>query len=77
MEHFQWVEGSESQVLMRDDEKRSAIEEELADVVIYALQFANNADIDLSNAISRKMKINAGKYPVEKSKGKSDKYDIL
>ncbi len=77
MEHFQWVECSEAGDLIADDSSRSAIEEELADVVIYALQFANGAEIDLSNAIRRKMEINARKYPIEKSKGKSDKYDAL
>lgn len=75
MERFQWVDNPESNTLVDDGDARQAVEDELADVLIYALQFANRAGIDLSQAIERKMAINAAKYPVEKSKGKSDKYD--
>ncbi len=75
MEHFQWVEGKDARALLDDEAKRTAIEEELADVVIYCLQFANGAEIDLSQAIRRKMEINAQKYPVEKARSSSNKYD--
>ncbi len=77
MEHFQWSDGSDADDLMNDTRKRIAVEEELADVVIYALQFANRAEIDLAEAIGRKMAINARKYPVDQSKGRSEKYDSL
>lgn len=53
------------------------IEEELADVVIYALEFANMTGIDVAAAIETKMAANAAKYPVEKAKGRSDKYTEL
>jgi len=77
MERFQWVDNPESNKLVDDSSARQAVEDELADVVIYALQFANRANIDLSDAIERKMGINAIKYPIDKSKGRSDKYDTL
>ncbi len=77
MERFQWVDNEASNMLVGDADARLAIEDELADVLIYSLQFANRAEIDLSNAIKRKMAINAEKYPVEKAKGRSDKYDSL
>ncbi len=77
LEHFQWVEGKEAQALLDDEAKRTAIEEELADVVIYCLQFANGAEIDLATAIRRKMEINAQKYPIDKAKGSSNKYSEL
>lgn len=73
MEHFQWIEGKESDAVAQDDAKRTQVEEELADVIIYALQFANRSGIDLSSAIRRKVEINARKYPVEKSRGRSTK----
>ncbi len=73
MEHFQWIEGKESDSVAQDDAKRTQVEEELADVIIYALQFANRSGIDLSSAIRRKVEINARKYPVEKSRGRSTK----
>ena len=52
-------------------------EEELADVIIYALEFANMTGIDAAAAIERKMAANAKKYPVEKARGRSDKYTEL
>lgn len=75
MECFQWVDNAASNVLVDDVDARQAVADELADVLIYAMQFANRAEIDLSQAIERKMAINASKYPIETSKGNSDKYD--
>ena len=77
MERFQWLEGAESNKGIENLEERTAIEEELADVFIYLLQFANRADIDLATAARHKLELNAEKYPVEKSRGRSDKYDAL
>jgi len=77
MERFQWLDNAASNTLVGDAAARLAIEDELADVLIYSLQLANRAEIDLSRAIKRKMAINAEKYPVEKAKGRSDKYDSL
>jgi hypothetical protein len=45
--------------------------------VIYALEFANIAGLDVAAAIERKMAANAARYPVEKARGRSDKYDAL
>ena len=77
MERFQWSDNAASNTLVGDAAARLSIEDELADVLIYSLQFANRAEIDLSQAIKRKMAINAEKYPVEKVRGRSDKYDSL
>ncbi|ATC65354.1 NTP pyrophosphohydrolase [Nibricoccus aquaticus] len=77
MEHFLWAETNASREIVRDPAKRAKIEEELADVVIYALEFANIAGIDVAAAIQRKMAANAEKYPVEKARGRSDKYTDL
>jgi dCTP diphosphatase len=58
LEHYQW-----------HDEPVGSIEElgdELADVMIYAIQFANWYDIDMSDAVMRKLEKSAKKYPVEK-----------
>lgn len=53
------------------------IREELADVLVYALLIAHQANIDIPEAIRAKLKANAAKYPVEKAKGRADKYDKL
>lgn len=76
MEHYLWTDSEASRKLTQGD-KRKKIEEELADIVIYAIEFANVTGIDLQTAILEKMQQNARKYPVEKAKGRSDKYTEL
>jgi dCTP diphosphatase len=77
MEHFLWATPEASRTIASDAAKRKKIEEELADVVIYALEFANMTGIDVAAAIETKMAANAAKYPVEKARGRSDKYTEL
>ena len=54
-----------------------AVEEELADVLNYCLQMAAKMNLDPAEIVRKKMKRNAEKYPVEKSRGRSTKYDQL
>ena len=77
MEHFLWATADASRATVRDPIKRQKIEEELADVIIYALEFANMTGIDVAAVIESKMAANAKKYPIEKAKGRSDKYTEL
>jgi|UniRef100_UPI00404AC266 dCTP diphosphatase len=77
MEHFLWATPEASRQLGTDKKKRGAIADELADVVIYALEFANVTGIDVAAAIERKMTANAKKYPVAKARGRSVKYTEL
>ena len=53
------------------------LKEELADIMIYAIDVANYIGIDVSDAILEKLKKNAEKYPVEKAKGSNKKYSEL
>jgi len=76
MEHFLWATPEQSAAIARDPAKRQKIADEIADVVIYSLEFANATGLDLSAAIEAKMAANAKKYPVEKSKGRSEKSSI-
>lgn len=77
MEHFLWATPEQSRALAADPAKRAKIADELADVVVYALEFANITGIDVAAAIETKMRANALKYPVEKARGRSDKYTEL
>lgn len=77
MEHFLWSTPDASRAVMDDPVKRAKIAEELADVVIYALEFANVTELDVAAAIESKMAANAKKYPVEKARGRADKYTEL
>ena len=51
--------------------------EELADVVCYSIMMADALNVDLEEICLSKIKKNEVKYPVNKAKGKSDKYDKL
>jgi len=77
MEHFLWATPEQSRAIATEPAKRGKIADELADVVIYALEFANITGLDVAAAIEAKMAANAQKYPVEKARGRSEKYDEL
>lgn len=77
MEHFLWCGSEASAQVLDQPAKRLAIEEELADILIYALRLADVGQIDLAAAARRKIARNAEKYPVEKARGNSRKYDEL
>ncbi|HVU33059.1 MAG TPA: nucleotide pyrophosphohydrolase [Opitutaceae bacterium] len=77
MEHFLWCTPEQSQAVVADPAKRGKIADELADVVIYALEFANATGLDVAASIEAKMRANAQKYPVEKARGRADKYTEL
>jgi NTP pyrophosphatase (non-canonical NTP hydrolase) len=77
MEHFLWTEHASSHSRAQEAARRCEIADELADVVIYALEFANITGIDLAAAIEAKLAANAKKYPVEKARGRADKYTEL
>lgn len=60
-----------------EDADIDKVKEELADVFAYAILIAKKYDLDIEKIVLEKIKKNAEKYPVEKSKGKSDKYNQL
>ncbi|MGE0206735.1 MAG: MazG-like family protein [Candidatus Babeliales bacterium] len=72
MEHFKWVKSDES--YEEFEKHRLAIEDEVADTLITLLCFANRTNIDISAAFARKIEEIKKKYPIEKAKGRSDKY---
>lgn len=74
MEHFQWADSEKSAEICTDPEKRLLVEEEIADIVTYAFSMANSLNIDLSDALIRKMEKNACKYPADLVRGDSRKY---
>ena len=75
LEILQWLtpEQSESDELSPD--QIQAIQEELADILIYALRMSDRLGIDIEEAVSEKMKVNADKYPVALAKGNAVKYN--
>jgi dCTP diphosphatase len=70
-ELFQWEKDDLEDFLKR---KKEDLGDELADVLYWVLLIANDYGIDLSESWKRKMDKNETKYPVDKAKGRSDKY---
>lgn len=59
LENFQWVSSEEAV-----EESRQNIKEEMADVLIYLIQMADQMEIDLEEEVLKKLEKNAIKYPV-------------
>lgn len=70
MEHFQWLTTDESRDVRQRSEVLAEVEEELADVLCYALALSNELEIDISRAIRAKMQKNRAKYPADKFRGR-------
>jgi len=65
LECFQWS----------NEFDRQAVKEELADVMTYCIDMADALKVDLEEIILEKMDQNEAKYPVEKARGNSKKYN--
>ncbi len=72
LELYQWTKDNQLK-----PERADKINEELADVFYWLILLSNYYNIDLVEALDKKMDQNEQKYPVEKAKGKSDKYTEL
>lgn len=73
VEEFQWLTEEQSRTL--DAERRERVRLELADVFIYLLRLADRLDVDLLRAADDKIALNERKYPAERVRGDSRKYD--
>lgn len=71
LEHFQWL--TEEQSARLPPEVHRAVEEELADVLIYLVRLADLLGVDLLVAAQRKIALNEKKYPAEEVRGKAEK----
>nr|WP_244155518.1 nucleotide pyrophosphohydrolase [Desulfatiglans anilini] len=74
LEIFQWKSPEEVQAMKSDEQACRRVKEELGDVLIYALNLANEFTFDPAEVVLEKLAINGRKYPVEKAKGRADKY---
>ena len=76
-ELFQWLTPEESSTVMDRPEQADRVRDEVADVLAYLLQIADVLDIDLVAALRSKIQHNELKYPVDRARGRADKYDRL
>ena len=72
LELFQWTKDNEIKKGKEQD-----LAEELADVYYWIILLSDKYNIDINEALSKKMDINEAKYPVHKAKGTSKKYNEL
>lgn len=70
LENFQWKTSDEAIA-----KNMTNIEDELADVMIYAVLLADNLGIPIEQMILNKIEKNEAKYPVDRFKGSSRKYN--
>ena len=68
LECFQWSD---------TDYDMTHVKEELADVLVYCRNMLDKLDLDEDEIVNEKMSRNEAKYPVDKARGKADKYDRL
>lgn len=72
LELFQWTQDNNVNPRHNDN-----IPRELADVLYWVIIIADHYKIDLNKALEKKMTENEAKYPIEKARGKSEKYNQL
>ncbi len=76
-ELFLWKEADAIDRALAEAEFRDRLSDELADIQIFLLYLAHSAGVDLGAAVERKLAKNAAKYPVEKARGRAEKYTRL
>ena len=72
-EHFQWLTEEQSRSLSK--EKLDEVAFEMADIYIYLTRLATKLDVDLPKYVEDKISINEQRYPVDKVRGSSKKYN--
>lgn len=65
LECFQW----------NTDAKSERVQAELADVLTYCLLLADRLGVDPEQIVREKLEQTRTKYPVDKARGRSNKYD--
>ena len=75
VEHFQWKNPKEIGEYIKTN--KTEIGEELADTLYWILLMSHDLDIDIIDALDKKISKNEAKYPVDKAKGKHTKYTEL
>ena len=67
LEHFQWLTEDQSSGLEVDE--LAEVAAEIADIQIYLTRLADQLGVDIEDAVTKKLEVNASKYPVTKAYG--------
>ena len=73
-EIFQWMSEESSKSAATDPKTAQHVRDELADVLLYLVRLSSVLGVDLNAAVTAKLAHNREKYPVETSRGNSNKY---
>ncbi|MDD1018389.1 nucleotide pyrophosphohydrolase [Pseudomonas sp. TNT2022 ID1048] len=76
-EIFQWMSEADAKDAAKRPETAQAVKDELADVLMYLVRLSTVLGVDLNEAVTNKLALNGQKYPVDKAKSTSKKYDQL
>ena len=77
LELFQWENNDKIIKKLNNKKFKEKLSDEVADIMLYLLRFSDLAKINLEKSCFEKIKKNEKKYPINLSKGKSDKYTTL
>lgn len=69
LELFQWRSPDEIEELLNDDKYHDAIQDELADIMLYLVIFARRLDVDLVTAAEDKLARNEKRFPPDRYRG--------
>lgn len=75
LEHFRWARDTDLASIVENN--RELIAQEIADVAILLTYLCHDLDLSISQVVRQKLILNREKYPTEKAKGLSTKYDRL
>ena len=73
LEHFQWL--TEQQSASLDTDTLKEVADEIADIQVYLIRLADKLGVDIVSTTLAKIDKNAEKYPADKVRGQSKKYD--
>lgn len=77
LEHFRFRSTDQIDALLKGPSSRQAIGHELADVLYFVLLMCEQFGMDAAQLLEEKMAISASRYPVEKARGRNEKYTDL
>ena len=76
-EVFQWMTEETSKSAATDPLTAQQVRDELADVLLYVVRLSSVLGVDLDAAVRAKLVTNRLKYPIEKARGSSKKYNDI
>jgi NTP pyrophosphatase (non-canonical NTP hydrolase) len=77
LEHFRFRSDEEMERLLQDEDQRTQISHELADVLYFVLLMSANLGFDVSTILRDKVQLSGQNYPVAQARGVNEKYTEL